>query len=244
MRAIVFTICYNQADILPWFLRHYSSFVDEICVFDEASDDGSRDIVNDCPKAFLLDWPHKSGIDEDLFLQFAYEKYPLANGKYDWVLWVDTDEFVFHPDPEGMFCEADRRGMEVIQPWGINMMSEGLPKDDGQQLYNVCRKGVFAPLYSKPVVFRPHIHIRWSRGKHHLEKECQDLRVWFDSGAKLLHYRYLGYQYTKERNARNLERCGLYTGDKAAAWSCQPEYKGEGSPEWARYAQKLSVEVV
>lgn len=242
MKIIVFSICWNQAHILPFWLRHYASFVDEICVFDEQSNDGSRDLIKACPKVVLRDWPYQSGIEEDLFLQFAYEWYPRAAPAYDWVMWPDTDEFLYHPDILGVLHEALRRRIEVIQPWGYNMMCEGLPPDDGRQLWEICRKGVHAPLYNKPVIFRPASLIRWDRGKHHLEG-CTP-KVWDDSGIKLLHYRYLGYEYTKKRNAINLERCGLFTKDKAAAWSCQPDYRGEGSAEWAKYAQRLASEVV
>lgn len=241
MKIIVFAICYNQADILPFWLRHYTSFADEISVFDEQSNDGSREILQACPRVVLRDWPYQSGIEEDLFLQFAYEWYPRATG-YDWVLWVDTDEFLYHPDITGVLAEGIRRRIEVIQPWGYNMMHEGLPVDDGRQIWEIARKGVHAPLYSKPVIFRPTSTIRWTRGKHGLEN-CAP-KVWDDSGIKLLHYRYLGYDYTKRRNAINYERCGLFTKDKAAAWSCVEGYKGEGSPDWAKYAIRLAADVI
>lgn len=242
MKVIIFNICWNQAHILPWFLRHYETFADEICVFDEHSDDGSRELLKAHPKVVLRDWPYQSGIEEDLFLQFSYEWLPRAHPAYDWAMWVDTDEFLYHPDMLGVLAEGLRRRIDVIQPWGYNMMHEGLPPDDGRQLWQIARKGVHAPLYNKAVIVRPNAPVRWTRGKHQLEGG--PLNVWDDSGVKLLHYRYLGYDYTKKRNEMNLARCGLYTKDKAAAWSCQPDYRGEGSADWAKYAQRLAWEVV
>jgi hypothetical protein len=111
------------------------------------------------------------------------------------------------------------------------MTGEGLPKDDGlSQLWQVRRFGVAAPIYSKPVVFRPFAKVRWNRGKHALESGCT---VTPKPQLKLLHYRYLGGAYTAQRNARNFERCRLDTGDKNAAWTCAPNYKGEHSVQWA-----------
>lgn len=242
MRIIVFSICYNQADILPFWLRHYSTFADEISVFDEQSNDGSRGLLVENPKVIMREWPYHSGIEEDLFLQFAYEWYPRAHPAFDWAIWADTDEFVFHPDILGVLAEGIRRRIDVIIPWGYNMMCDGLPQDDGRQIWELCKKGVHAPLYSKPIIFRPNVNIRWSRGKHSLEG-C-DLKLWDDSGIKLLHYRYLGYEYTKQKNQRNYSRCGLETGDKAAAWSCAEEYRGEGSADWAKYALRLAADVI
>lgn len=246
MKIIIFAISFNQADLMPFWLRHYSAFADEIAVFDDHSTDGTRELLAKCPKVVLRDWPHpESGIEEDLFLQHCYEWYPLAHPAYDWAMWVDTDEFIYHPDWGGVLAEADRRKVDVIQPYGFNMMCDGLPKDDGRQIWEIATKGVFAPLYAKPVIFRPNVTIRWSRGKHHLEPSCTNgLNIWYDSNVKLFHYRYLGYDYTKRRNAKNYARCGLFNGDKAAAWSCVEGYRGEGSPEWAKYAMRLAVDVV
>lgn len=242
MKIIVFSICRNQAGILPFWLRHYSSFVDEISIFDEQSDDGTRELLRANPKVILRDWPYQSGIEEDLFLQHAYEWYPRAHPAYDWAIWVDTDEFIYHPDILGVLHEGLRREIDVIQPWGYNMMHEGIPADDGRQIWEVARKGVHAPLWSKPVIFRPNITIRWTRGKHQIERFSG--KIWTDSGIKLLHYRFLGYEYTKLRNAVNYERCGLYTKDKAAAWACKEDNRGEGSAEWAKYAIRLAADVL
>lgn len=242
MKIIVFTICWNRADILPFWIRHYAAFADEMAVFDEHSTDGSRELLAANPKVVLRDWPYQSGIEEDLFLQFAYEWIPRAYPAYDWAIWADTDEFIHHPDMLGVLAEGLRRRIEVIQPWGYNMMCEGLPADDGRQIWELCRKGVHAPLYNKPVIVRPNAKVRWTRGKHQLEG-CSP-KVWDDSGIKLLHYRYLGYEYTKRRNAINYERCGLFTKDKSAAWSCVDGYRGEGSAEWAKYAQRLALDIV
>lgn len=244
MKIIIFSIIYNQSDILPWYLRHYSTFADEICVWDDFSTDGSRQILQACPKVVLRDWPYRTGIDEDTFLKHAYEWYPLAHPNYDWAIWVDIDEFIYEPNILSILKECLDKGYEVVKPDGYNMTSNGLPIDDGKsQLWELVQMGVRGPLYSKPIIFKPSIHIRWTRGKHELEN-CNP-KVIQGTGIKLLHYRYLGYEYTKIRNAKNVARCGLISGDKSAAWTCGEDYKEEGGAYWAENkAKPLSFKVI
>lgn len=248
MRIIVFSVCYNQAEILPFWLRHYSAFADEISVFDERSNDGSRELLQANPKVIMREWPFNSGIDETMFLDVAYEWYPRSHPAFDWVIWADTDEFVYHPDIRSSLAKADESGFNVIETEGFNMVNDGLPKDDGRQIWEICKRGVWAPVYSKPIVFKPNVTIRWTRGKHHIEHaESPGTKSWLFSKIKLLHYRYLGYDYTLKVNQRNYDRCGLYTGDKGAAWSCSPDHRGkylEGSPEWAQRMVECATDVI
>jgi hypothetical protein len=50
-----------------------------------------------------------------------------------------------------------------------------------------------------------------------------------DTPLKLLHYRWLGFDYAAERNRRNFER----SADKKLAWIAAPEHTGKYSPHWA-----------
>jgi glycosyl transferase family 2 len=248
MKIIVFAINYNNADVLPFFLRYYSTFADEISVWDDNSTDGSREILSANDKVIMRDWPYDTGIDEDKFLEHAYEWYPKAHPAFDWVMWVDPDEFIYSPsklyDVRGLLRECD--SFEVITTQGYNMTGPGLPKDDGHsQIYELSPNGVYAPVYSKPVVFKPSAYVRWNRGKHALS-DCNP-KVTPVAMFKLLHYRYMGGVYTKKRNRKNYGRCGLKSGDKGAAWSCSPGYDGkekEHSPMWAESIKNAGVNVL
>ena len=105
--------------------------------------------------------------------------------------------------------------------------------------------GVAAPVYSKPVIFQPHIKINGIVDEHDIEN-CDPV-VGRETGMKLLHCRYMGADYTRAKNAKNYARCGLLTGDKGAAWSCSPGYDGpdkEHSPQWAEFAKTKAVNVM
>src|SRR4029079_18339767 len=40
-RVHLYAQCWNDATMLPFFFRHYDSFVDKYIIFDDASEDGS-----------------------------------------------------------------------------------------------------------------------------------------------------------------------------------------------------------
>lgn len=230
MNIWVYSIFYNSIELVPFYLRHYERMAEKIVVWDDASTDGTRELLKAHPKVELHDWPYNDGINEDRFLEHVYSEYPKS--KSSWVIWVDPDEFIYHRDWWAILAAEFLIGTEVIQTVGFNMAAPEFPKDDGKsQIWELVKTGAPAPVYSKPVIFRPTVKVRWIRGKHMLEN-CNP-KVSSDARLKLLHYRYLGYTYTKLRNAKNYERCGLESGDKGAAWSCSPNYHGEHSADWA-----------
>lgn len=242
MKIIVCSLCYNERDMLPFYLRHYETIADEIRVWDDHSDDGSRELLSKHPLVKMFDWNEGNGISEDAFLRFAHETYPAFAGKFDWVIWPDIDEFIFHRDLNWVLEWALNSHHKILATTGFVMMHTGLPPDDGKsQIYELAPRGIYSLVYSKPIVFQPDVHIRWVRGKHGVENTATGP---FDVGLKLLHYRFLGYEYTKARHARNFARCGLKDGDKAAAWTCAPGWKGDYSPEWVARVFEMAERVL
>ncbi len=263
MKIWIFTTCHNEEAIAPWFLRHYGAFADRILVWDDQSTDRTREILRAHPSVALFDWPHPTGIHEDINLHHWYDVYPSAIIKADWVMVVDMDEFIYHPRlKEILFYGFDpvaepwrletftsfSNQLEVLTTAGFNMLGDGLPVNgyDHKQIWEHMPMGVRAPIYSKPVVFRPEVKMRWVRGRHQLENVTPN---GFNKAPmlKLLHYRYLGADYTRRKNERNYNRCGGATGDKTAAWTCAPGYDGidkEGSPSWAEHAKSLAFNVI
>lgn len=247
MNITVCSICRNEAALLPFWLRHYLAFADRIIVWDDHSDDGSFDLLDKASKRVeARRWPFDTGIDEDLFLQFAYSAIRSLRGKTDWIIWPDMDEFVWAVNVRATCESATADGFDIIRSKGFNMVHDGLPNDNGEQLWKLAPMGVAAPVYDKPIVFSPACGIKWNRGKHAVQWQDMDSRITITPNPclKLLHYRYLGEEYTRQRNARNYERCGLTNGDKGAAWSCAPDYKGEGSPEWAATLKDKAFNVI
>ena len=50
MRIDLYTLCWNDADMLGFFFQHYDRFVQRYVVYDDGSTDRSLDILHANPK--------------------------------------------------------------------------------------------------------------------------------------------------------------------------------------------------
>lgn len=228
--------------MMPYFLKHYSTFADKIVVFDEQSNDGTQQIVKLFPKAELRKWPHR-GLDDRRFIEAVNGWYKEARGKSDWVMWPDVDEILWHPDPLKMLseCKAD-----VVQATGYGMVSREFNSAAGQ-IYDTYRMGVRQSNYDKAIIWRPGIDMQHTHGRHTYENKWPKHNgVQIQSDFKLLHYHYFGVEYTARRNARNFMRAI----DKRFAWNyaakANADPKQNGSVAWVKDALESNrlIEVV
>lgn len=257
---VVLTTSFFEAPLAPWFLRHYEQFADRIIVYDDASTDGTREILAAHPKVQLHDWEHDNGIDETQRLEWGAQCMRAMVGQCTWLIVVDFDEFIFGPsesyeDIRPILEKEQKRGTSVIQTAGFNMMhkeskTDGVPhiNDYGPsvQLWHVIPNGVRAPVYAKPCIVTPDSGVNWCMGRHSLNTTA-GITLSEQPRLKLLHFRYLSPEYTRQRNARNWARCCAKTGDKAAAWTCdvnRDSPKQEATRLWTRLAQKECFNVI
>ena len=187
--------------MMPYFLRHYSTFADRIFVYDDCSTDGTRDLVLACPSAILIDYPHSRGLHEEDLLE-TFGRYRRSLGVADWCMCVDVDEFIHHPNVRTALARADRLGYSVLRSHGYNMVSDHVPATQGQ-IYSELRLGATSNNYSKCVVLKPSVDIVWRKGRHGV---ISTTGIFGRVGLKLLHYYYLSPDYHLARKTRNLSR--------------------------------------
>ena len=96
MKIAAVTMVYNEALILPYFLRHYE-YLDEIHVLCETdSTDNTIQLLNNASNV-VIEYCHIKGGNDEI------ERIELINQvfygiKADWVYVVDPDEFIFPPN--------------------------------------------------------------------------------------------------------------------------------------------------
>lgn len=208
---------------MPFFLRHYSDYADKIIVQDCGSQDGTQGLVRHFGADLIETEPW--GMDEVRRRNESMEFVLACKDKTEWCACVDCDEYLIG-DFDRAFDEATENSCDVLMTVGWIMTCDGLRDYDGRNIYEVCDQGILGGV-AKPCIARAGTNFAWSSGRHFVESIGTRVLC---SRIHLLHYRWLGYEYTKARNERNYQR----SPDKGTAWACADWYVGPHSTEWSK----------
>jgi glycosyltransferase involved in cell wall biosynthesis len=180
------TMVYNEALILPYFLRHYS-YLDEIHVLYETdSTDDSLEILMQAPNVVIEKGHIEGGLDD-------IEKVNLINKavqrtKADWVYVVDPDEFVFPPNNESPHNFLKRQSCKVVRSGMFQVYRHRNDRDLDPSLAPVPQRTHGDPdlfstekqanrasnnVYIKPNIVRPSKGIRFLPGHHQIKGDPQ-----------------------------------------------------------------------
>ena len=207
MKIDVYVMVYNEEFLLPYFLKHYGSFAQNIYAFYDKSPDNSRKILSQHPKVTIIDL-EEHGLNEGYWISELWTKYEeFSRGKADWVVLVDVDEFLYHSNLMEVLKREKELGTQLIQPQGFTMFSEALPTTTGQ-IYDEIKNGLPDYWATQCCLFDPDIYIRFRPGCHSV-LELQN-NISFKKGkligVKMLHYRYFGRKYLEDRDEKNFSR--------------------------------------
>lgn len=210
MTIDVFSLCYNEEIILPYFLNHYKKFVRNITIYDNMSTDNSVNIMNEYG-VNVIPYDTQGKLEESELLNIKNNSWKGSDA--DWVIVCDTDELIYH---ENIIEVLTNTHANHIVTEGYEMISETLPTTKGQ-IYEELKFGYFKPDYSKPCLFKPSevTNINFTPGCHTAEPTGPNLISIQDSGIKLLHYKYLNrevlikkYEHYKVRQSEEMIQNG------------------------------------
>jgi hypothetical protein len=185
----LYSSCYNEEVLMPYFLRHYSCFVDKIFIFDNHSNDSTPRIVDSFPKTERAVYGNPNFYYERDLINFKNEAYKNSRGVADWVIVVDVDEFIYHKNLISILRMYKERHITFPKISGYDMVGFDYPKSDAP-LYEIINEGVPSSLYCKRAVFDPRIDINYIPGAHKCNPKGKILEN-NTAEIKLLHYRYL-----------------------------------------------------
>lgn len=203
LKVDVYSIMRNEILILPYFLRHYETFAGRIFVWDDGSDDGTKEMLEAHPKVTVL--PLTLGRTDDVyFVKHLWPQYKeISRGKADWAMCVDADEFMYHPDIFERFRYFNANNIKVIRTCGFLMYSEKLPVTS-RQIYDEIKYGWIDRWCRKAIIFTPDIDMKWGVGRHRCVVS-EDVKWARNTGINLLHFRYLGLQHFLDRCEKNVK---------------------------------------
>ena len=132
MKVRVYSLCWNEERFLPYFLRHYCPFVEKIAIYDNLSEDKSVEIIKSFPNTEVRPYSTQGQLRDDAFLYIKNQTWKESRGQADWVIIVDTDELLWHPDLLSYLEECKQKGVTIPVPMGYEMISDAFPSTDGQ----------------------------------------------------------------------------------------------------------------
>ena len=236
MTAWVYSVMRNEATILPYWLRHYQTFCERIVVYEDHSDDGTPEIIRKSG-AELRAYPG-DGLDDIAFITLANDQYREARGHADWVIWVDADEFLYHPRMAERLEQLKAEGASLPMVDGFNMVADAPPVGQGQ-IYDEITTGFRDRRYSKPVIVSPWLDVEWTVGRHEIVVTGRVVSGTGDP-LRLLHYRYLGRAYHQARTLRNRTYLSESNKRNGLGWEVMPGWTGAYSTEWYEQQRQLA----
>jgi len=218
MKIHAYIIAYNEEKLLPFTLDYYSTFCEKIFIYDNLSTDSSDEIYKKYDKVIVSKFQSEDSQNEIIQKNIKsneYRKYS-RNSDVDWVITIDCDEFIYHPNLIEKLKEYKENGITVIQTSGHEMVSKTFPIYDGELLPNKIKIGSEKmPMLSKSIIFNPKIDINFDTGAHKFISNKTILSP--NNDIKILHYKCLGKEYVTNIYKERFER--LSNSSKMNAWN-------------------------
>lgn len=190
MKIELYTMVWNEENRILQYLDWYTPLVDSIIIMDNYSTDRTVEIAKKAGCKVI-----SVGIEgrHDELIELGIKENCWKNSDADWVIVVDVDEFLYHPNLRNLLESTEAT---IIRPYGYLMISEDyLP-------FKEVRMGTKEDS-AKVVCFRPDsiIRMNWGPGCHNCYPEGS---IHFLTGPaiKLLHFFYIGRNEFKEKRKR------------------------------------------
>lgn len=203
MNIYIYVVAHNEEFMLPYFMRHYKQFSNNITLWDNESTDSTVEIAKDMG-ANVVRFDTGGAFYEAKNVEMKNSYYKRDRGKSDWAIVVDVDELIWHPDLAGILKIYKKEKITVPLVDGYEMISDIPPKLNGQ-IYDEIKTGMPSRWYCKRAVFDPVVDINFGIGSHFC-KPTGTVRNSSKADIKLLHYRLLGIEYLISRWKVRLSR--------------------------------------
>ena len=197
MKIHLYSIAWNEAVIMPHFMRHYRKFCEKITVYDNESTDQTADIVRQMGGE-VKSWSSNNQINDLMYLEIKQNAYKESRGKADWVIVCDSDEFLYHPNFLGKLYEYKSSGINFPKIEGYEMIPD-CKINSGDDLPSVYKQGVRFANLDKRAIFNPKLDINYTIGCHGSNIPVDAIES-TNSEIKMLQYKMLNLDYFINRH--------------------------------------------
>jgi glycosyltransferase involved in cell wall biosynthesis len=196
-------VTWNEERLIPFTLDYYSLICDKIFIWDNESTDSTQDICKIYPNVEFMTWASGGEINNKIQIEIKSYEYRKLSREADWVIICDCDEFLYHPNLLNKLQEYKDCGITLPHVVGHNMVSETFPDYDGSLITSQVKIGTKEPAMnmSKYIIFNPKLDMIYGPGCHGIKCQSSPDMVKFspERELKLLHYKFLGKDYVKDR---------------------------------------------
>ena len=209
---------WQEKDIMPYVIKHYRSFCNEIIIHDNHSKDGSAEMAKElgCTVIPFGSDFFDDGINKDV------KNECWKGSKANWCIVADFDELLWC-NPNHISIESTLHGTQshIFKPQGWQIMSEDWPVNELTEILN----GYPFDNYSKCVLFDPWLkEVNFNEGAHRCNPISPDPGIEvemfeFKQSMYVLHYKHIGgVQRTIDRY-KVLQR-RLSKQNRKMGWGC------------------------
>jgi glycosyltransferase involved in cell wall biosynthesis len=217
----LYTILWNEEEMLPFFFRHYDPIVDSYIVYDDGSTDRTLEMLAAHPRVEVRRFARTEPESYILSARNLHDNvWKESRGRADWVIVTAVDEHLYHPVGLGWYLRMiGWRGITAVPAVAFQMVADVFPSSD-EHLAMTRRRGVPLDHYNKLSIFNPDAisETRYEVGRHRASPQG-NVRYPKRDGLLLFHYKFLGMDYLLSRYA--LLSRGLGSRDKAEKWGFQ-----------------------
>ncbi|MBN2485665.1 MAG: glycosyltransferase family 2 protein [Bacteroidales bacterium] len=195
----VFTLCYNEEVLMPYFLRHYMEFCENIFIYDNFSTDNSCRIASGNKNVHIRKFDTNNQIRDDIYLEIKNNCWKESNA--DLVIVCDMDEFLYHRNITRFLKRFKSLGYTIARPTAFDMFSQKVPIGEGH-IYKEVTIGARNMFFDKMLLFDPRKikETNYYPGCHYAIPEGEVKLYKNDNALKLLHFKYLGIDYVMNRH--------------------------------------------
>ncbi len=233
MKIEVYVLACNEELIMPYFLKHYTQFADIILLESNSTDKTADMVIEAGGEIWHYDYPDE--INDQWFIDIKNSCW--KESQADWVMIVDVDEFIYHPDIKDILSKTDAT---IFLPRLWNMFSDHFPTTQGQIYEEITggREGggkmnIFRPSEIRDINYAIGCHNAFPKG---------NVRLNTTSEIMTLHMRHLGEDYVIARNARTSKRLSAY--NRQRGWGFHVDEPPEKVIEYMRNEMTGLIKVI
>ena len=239
----LYVSCWNNADILGFFFRHYDPIVRTYVVFDDGSTDGSAAMLAAHPRVEVQELPTALPSESRAMVTLspAESCWRKTSADADWVIICDVDEHLYHRNLGGYLAACKAQEITILPALGYQMLSDRLPA--GGLLADQVTRGAPFEKMSKLNIFNPQAieRLNYGVGRH---RAAPIGRVIAPDEDELLnlHFKYLDFERVMTRHAASAMR--LNKTDRENGWGHRWQYSREElQADWAAFETR-AIDVI